>query len=135
MSNLEQEVYIQKNNASKKRYNDLTAKVNILRAEAAKEHQQALLIENECKAKEGHICVLSKTQSEARDLIPDLKAENSKLKDEIGQRTIQLEQSLADRQRLQGQIVNSPDRFRRQITDVAQTLQSEQVIYHVFSSW
>ena len=123
----EREAYIQNYNVSKRRQDDLTSRLALLRAQTSEESKQIIIIENECKDSEATIMSLNRTQSEMRVDHAALKAESSRLKDLVAQRTVQLEQSIADRRKLQGQIVNSPDRFRRQIMDVAETLQTEQV--------
>ena len=40
--------------------------------------------------------------------------------------SLRLEEKEAERRKIQGQIVNSPEKFRKQISDVAQSLLAEQ---------
>jgi kinetochore protein Nuf2 len=54
------------------------------------------------------------------------KALNYRLKDSIAASSLQYEELLAAKKKLSGQIVNSPERFRKQIIDVGQSLQAEQ---------
>ena len=83
-------------------------------------------IEIECKSTEAVISELNQHQAEIRDEISDLKSQNSKLKDTLAARAIYLEDLQQTRKKLQGQIVSSPGRFRKQISDVSQSLNEEQ---------
>lgn len=56
----------------------------------------------------------------------DAKKRSNGLKDDITSLSLSLEDKYAVKKRLQGQIVQSPDRMRREMSDATQTLDSEQ---------
>lgn len=65
-------------------------------------------------------------QAEIREENARLKSHHTNLKESIASKSIQLDQERETKRHLSGQIVNSPDRFRKQIGDVRQALQNEQ---------
>jgi kinetochore protein Nuf2 len=113
-------------NKSKAKNEELHNRLNTLREQTAEEASIIASIEGECKDIEGQINELNHLQAEIREEIADLKLENTKLKDTLASRNLEVEDALHTQRKLQGQIVSSPDRFRKQIVDVAQQLQQEQ---------
>ena len=111
---------------SKKKNEELTQRLALLREQTKEEAAVITQIEVDCKTIEVKINELNHQQAELREEIADLKDDNTKLKDTLSAHNIQLEESTYNRKKLQGQIVNSPERFRKQIQDVAQSLNTEQ---------
>lgn len=103
-----------------------TRKLALLKEQTAEEAVIISTIEAECKDIETTISQLNHTQAEIREEISDLKATSATLKDQVAQRSVAFEELIDTRRRLQGQIVTSPEKFRRQIQDVAEALKEEQ---------
>jgi len=97
-----------------------------LREKTAEEAKVIARVEGECSTLETGIKTLNAKQSEIREEIAELKSFNNSLKEGIAARNVQLEEAQNERASLRGQIVNSPERFRKQIVDVGQALQAEQ---------
>ena len=113
-------------NTSKARKGELSRKLSQLQEQTRDEAATISNIEVNCRNIENVISELNHKQAEMREEIADLKQDNSKLKDTLSARNVYLEELLHSKRKLQGQIVSSPGRFRKQITDVAASLQEEQ---------
>lgn len=108
------------------RNEELSKGLAILQEQTKEEAKIISDIEIECKGIENSISELNQRQAEIREEIADLKTDNSKLKDTVTARNIYLEELQQNKKRYQGQIVNSPGRFRKKISDVSQSLHEEQ---------
>lgn len=97
-----------------------------LREQTAEESKIIARVEGDCRGIENTITTLNASQAELREELNELKSFNNSLKEGINARNVQLEEAQDLRKKLQGQIVNSPERFRKQIIDVGQALQIEQ---------
>lgn len=97
-----------------------------LREQTAEEAKVIAQVEDECREIETQISSLNVEQAEIREEIAELKAFNNSLKEGISARNLQIDEANAMRKKLQGQIVSSPERFRKQIIDVSHALQTEQ---------
>lgn len=104
----------------------LNSRLTLLREQTSEEAKIIEQIEDKCANIEQQISDLNQTQATIREESAELKATNNTLKDTIAASSLQLEESLATKKKLAGQIVNSPERFRKQIIDVGQSLQAEQ---------
>ena len=113
-------------NASKKRKEELTKKLSHLQEQTRDEAAIIASIEVNCRNIENVISELNHKQAEMREEIADLKVDNGKLKDTLSARNVYLEELVHNKKKLQHQIVSSPKRFRKQITDVASSLHEEQ---------
>jgi kinetochore protein Nuf2 len=122
----ERESVLSNYTSAKKKNEQLTQKLAVLREQTKEEAAVISQIEVDCKAIEVTINELNHKQAELREEIADLKEDNTKLKDNLAAHNVQLEESTHTKKKLQGQIVNSPERFRKQIQDVAQSLHTEQ---------
>lgn len=111
---------------AKKKNEELTQKLALLQEQTKEEAEVISEIETDCKNIEVTINELNHKQAELREEIADLKDDNTKLKDTLSAHNVQLEEATHTKKKLQGQIVNSPERFRKQIQDVAQSLNTEQ---------
>lgn len=111
---------------AKTRNEELSKGLAILQDQTKEEAKIIADIEIECKGIEISISELNQKQAEIREDIADKKLTNSKLKDTITARTIYLEELQQNRKKYQSQIVSSPGRFRKQISDVSQSLHDEQ---------
>lgn len=105
---------------------NLNSHLNNLREQTAEEAKVIAHVEGDCRDIEVHIGTLNVKQAEIREEIAELKAFNNSLKEGISARNLQLDEANALRKELQGQIVSSPERFRKQIIDVSHALQTEQ---------
>ena len=112
--------------SAKRKNEELTQKLAMLQEHTKEEAEVMTQIENDCKSIEATINDLNHKQAELREEIADLKDDNTKLKDTLSAHNVQLEELTHNKKKLQGQIVNSPERFRKQIQDVAQSLTTEQ---------
>jgi kinetochore protein Nuf2 len=113
-------------NKSRTRNEELSKRLAILQEQTKEEAKIIADIEIECKGTEISISELNQRQAEIREEISDLKSSNTKLKDTITARTLYLDELQQNRKKFQGQIVSSPGRFRKQISDVNQSLHEEQ---------
>mmetsp|Transcript_14324 Transcript_14324/g.21451 ORF Transcript_14324/g.21451 Transcript_14324/m.21451 type:complete len:476 (+) Transcript_14324:73-1500(+) len=113
-------------NKSKNKSDELTRKLAHLHEQTKEEVDVMAELEADCKRVEATIGELNHKQAEMREDIACLKSDNTKLKDALAARNVYLEELYHGRRKLQSQIVSSPARFRKQITDVATCLQEEQ---------
>lgn len=113
-------------NNSKTTKDELTRKLAQLQEQTRDEAAIISAIEVNCRNIEHVISELNHKQAEMREEIADLKLDNGKLKDTLSARNVYLDELVDNKKKLQSQIVQSPDKFRRQISDVASTLQVEQ---------
>jgi len=105
---------------------DLESKLLQLRKQTEEESKVIQKIEAENHELAANLKGLNERQAESREEIAFLKTENNELKDSITAKTLKLEELESMKSKLQSQIVNSPERFRKQITDTEQALQEEQ---------
>lgn len=110
----------------KENHTNISNRLATLKEQTAEEAKLISKIEGECKDIESQIANLNSEQVKAREDCASLKSQNNTLKDDIASRSLTLEEAVAERKRLSAQIVNSPERFRKQIVDVGQALQGEQ---------
>lgn len=122
----QRETIMNRFNKAQSKNNDLTRRLSILQDQTKEEAKIIADIEADCKSIEVLISELNQHQAEIREEISDSKLQNTKLKDTIAARTLYLEDLQQTRKKLQGQIVSSPGRFRKQISDVSQSLNEEQ---------
>jgi chromosome segregation ATPase len=113
-------------NASRRKRDSLKEQLKTLKEQTAEEAISIARIEGECREVESEIAGLNHKQAEIREESSELKTENFQLKDSLSSKSLHLEELLASKKKLQGQIVNSPDRFRKQIADVETALRAEQ---------
>lgn len=105
---------------------DMNNKLSIMREQTADEEAEIQKTDRECKELESDVLALNHQQAEIREESSVLKTENNQLKDNIAARSLQLDEFTSQKKKLQGQIVNSPERFRKQIHDVEHSLATEQ---------
>ena len=103
-----------------------TNKLALMREQTADEETEIQKTDKECKELESDVLALNHQQAEIREESSVLKNENNQLKDEIAAKSLQQDELTASKKKLQNQIVNSPERFRKQIHDVEQSLATEQ---------
>ena len=103
----------------------LNSRLSVLREQRAEEEKAILQLEDECKGMEENICDLNLKQAELKGEGATLKGLNNTLKDSLAAASLELDEVTALRKKLSAQIVNSPERFRRQIRDVEHALQVE----------
>jgi kinetochore protein Nuf2 len=120
--------------------NDLIDRLNKLRSENETYAAQLSELRNATKEeaslvaeKEAEIAELEKeiqkrndVQAELREDIQELKALNNQLKESIVTRTNQVEEASAKKSKLQGQIVSSPARFKKQLKQAETELAEEE---------
>lgn len=111
---------------AKAKNDELTLKLQQSRDQFAEAEKEIVMLEAACKEEEAQIMELNHLQAQYREDLADQKAENARLKEIISSKTLQLEELVQLQKKLQGQIVSSPDRFRKQISDVAESLMQEQ---------
>jgi len=113
-------------NSLRMKNESLNGRLNLLREQTSEEAKVIAAIEDNCAQIEQQISDLNQTQATIREESADLKSTNNELKDAISAASLQFEELTATKKKLAGQIVNSPERFRKQIIDVGQSLQAEQ---------
>lgn len=106
--------------------NTLNNRLALLREQTSEESKAISDLETECKQIESTIASLNETQQQLKVETIDLKSLNGELKEQIELKSAQLKELEETRVSLSGQIVSSPEKFRRQILEVGQTLQAEQ---------
>ena len=114
---------------SKKRSEQEALKAYIVQVKAevvaSKEEEAILSVEADILSSEKEITRLNTQQAEIREEIAGLKGFNNQLKDGITARSSQLEQCMAQKEKLAGQIVTSPARYKQHIVDVGQAVATE----------
>ena len=124
--NSTREVLLERMNKLKEQNETLNNRLALLRETTAEESKIIAKVETECKAIETQINDFNHQQAEIKEECSNLKALNNDLKDAISENLLQFEENTALKKKLSAQIVNSPERFRKQIVDVGQALQMEQ---------
>lgn len=122
----QREAILSQLNKSKLQNDTLNSRLAALRDQTLEESELIEKTEQEIKQTETEISELNLKQAEIRDEIADLKLINNQLKESVASRVKQLDEATTLKKKLQGQIVNSPARFRKQIHDSAEALQQEQ---------
>lgn len=104
----------------------LNKKVVVLREQSKNDELVIAEKEAECREIEDQISDLNYQQAEIKEECKQLKAYNNELKDTLAQQNIEVEELTILKKQLQAQVVNSPERFKKQIVDVSLALQQEQ---------
>jgi DNA repair exonuclease SbcCD ATPase subunit len=105
---------------------ELENKLVLLKEQTAEESKIISIIENEIKEIKTNVDQQNLTQAEIKVETNILKEENNKLRDTIITNTNKLDELIVQKKKLESQIVNSPERFRKQIADKEQSLSQEQ---------
>ncbi|CAM9163119.1 unnamed protein product, partial [Chrysoparadoxa australica] len=90
--------------------------------------EQAEVIEEvdaECRRVESDIGGLNRQQAEIRQESSELKRHANELKDRVASLAVDAQETALEKERLLGQIVNSPVRIRREMADQQQALEQE----------
>ena len=124
--NASREGLLERLQKAKDKHDSSNNRLSLLREQTSEESKIISRLESECKEIEIQISRLNAQQADVREESAELKARNNDLKESIAARSLQLEECINIRKKLTGQIVSSPEKFRKQITDVAQSLQTEQ---------
>lgn len=124
--NIQRDLLIEEMNRQRSKNDELNNRLTILRNQTSEESEIISAVEGECREVEARISSLNYKQAEIREHSSELKTSSNRLKDEIASASLRLEEMEARRRKLQSQIVASPEKFRKRIADVAQTLQQEQ---------
>ena len=82
-------------------------------------------METEIKEYENKIGELNLKQAEIRELASELKIRNNELKDTLSSKTSKVEELRATLRQLQGQIVSSPEKLKKQLDDSNQSLSAQ----------
>ena len=101
---------------------DLDDRLSQLKDQTAEESKEIAKLEDECDLIKTDLHAANVNQAEIREESAFLKAENGRLKESIGSSYLQRDNLDATKRNYQNQIVNSPDRFRKQISIVENTL-------------
>lgn len=107
-------------------YDSINNRLQLLKEQTADESEAIELLETECKAIESNITRLNDLQLSVKDETATLKDQNIEFKSRIEELTAKYEDSMRMKERLNGEVVSSPEKFRRQIIEVGQNLQTEQ---------
>jgi myosin heavy subunit len=110
----------------KEKNESLNKRLIVLREQTEEESKTIARVETECNEIANKISSLNEQQAEIREQSGDLKNRNNQVKDAIASTTLRLEELNSLKKKLTSQIVNSPERFRKQIIDVGQALKTEQ---------
>jgi kinetochore protein Nuf2 len=123
---LTREDLVNKLNVKRAANDVLNNRLAILREQTAEEAKIIAQLEGRCNDIENEITNYNERQAIIREESGESKSTNFKLKDTIASTALQLEELHAQKKKLGSQIVSSPERFRKQIIDVGQSLQAEQ---------
>eukprot|EP01036_Dinobryon_divergens_P024818 gene24818-33300_t len=104
----------------------LNNRLSLLREQTSEESKMITDLEEECKSMEHSILSLNNEQEAIREESAALKAKNADLKDSLVKAVSLSEEDKATLEMLAGQIVSSPEKFRKRIIEVGQVLQAEQ---------
>lgn len=110
----------------RERNETLNNRLCLLKEQTAEESGIICCLESECDDIEKGISVHNQTQSSLREEASHLKVQTSNLRESIADRIRQRDELATSKKQLSLQIVSSPEKFRKQITEVGQTLQNEQ---------
>jgi kinetochore protein Nuf2 len=105
---------------------NLNNRLSLLREQTAEEAMVITDLESSCTTLQASISAMNQEQQRLKDETADLKNLSVELKENILSRNQLLEELTQQRKLLSLQIVSSPEKFRRQIVEVGQTLQTEQ---------
>jgi len=103
----------------------LQEQLNIVLAESDQKMQEFDLVANECQELESDIARSNKLQASKREEASKLKVEMTRLKDELAAATWSLQETQAEEERLQGQVVSSPTRRKRELDTKKDALEKE----------
>ena len=104
----------------------LNNRLSLLREQTSEESKMIADLEEECKSMEHSILSLNKEQEAIREESVILKTKNADLKESLTKAISIAEEDKATLEMLSGQIVSSPEKFRKKIIEVGQVLQAEQ---------
>jgi kinetochore protein Nuf2 len=103
----------------------LERELQALKDQTEEEAQEIEEVESECRLMEGDIGSLNSQQAAIRQESTELKRQGNDLKDRISSLALDLKEAALLRERLLGQIVNSPTRIRREMADQQAALEAE----------
>lgn len=122
--------------------NSLNNRLSALREQTKEEAATISRLEGECRDIEMNTVQLTQLQNSMKDEMNALKALNEDLKSRIAEGSVQFEESTIQHKKMSMQIVSSPEKFRKLIVEVGQSLQTEQkeskqaeVKVHQLSGW
>eukprot|EP01038_Epipyxis_sp_PR26KG_P008092 gene8092-10961_t len=113
-------------NQQKEKHSNLANRLSLLREQTAEESALISKLESESKEIAQNIEQMNNQQIEMRDNAAELKARSNELKEKIISGSKEYEELLEMKVKLTSQIVSSPEKFRKQIIEVGQNLQTEQ---------
>lgn len=105
---------------------NLNNRLSLLREQTKEEADMIRSLESECKAFEHNISELQRVQALLDAESNELSSKNHHLQNKIQESLEQFEDLTSIQRRLTSQVVTSPEKFRKQIIEVGQTLQHEQ---------
>ncbi|KAG5191100.1 Nuf2 family-domain-containing protein [Tribonema minus] len=91
----------------------------------SQEAAETEMVEADCRAMEAQISALNREQAATRAQSGDLKRQANGLKDRLAALDLETKEAIMERERLQAQIVSSPDRIRREMADQQAALEQE----------
>jgi len=103
----------------------LQEQLNIVLAESDQKMEEFDMLAKECQELESEIARSNKLQASKREEASKLKAEMTRLKDELAAATWSLQETQAEEERLQSQVVSSPARRRRDLDTKREALEKE----------
>lgn len=110
----------------KQRNELLNRQLSGLRENASKEEESIMRVESECKEIVSKIENINNFQAQMREESVHLKNLFNEFKEENNTRALHLEELQSLQRKLSSQIVNSPERFKKQSTDANLSLAAEQ---------
>lgn len=109
----------------RERNETLNNRLALLREQTAEETNIIVGLESECRDIEANISAMNHSQVKMKEESAQLKSSLSELKENITYKSQLQEELQAQRKQLSMQIVSSPEKFRKQIYEVGQTLDNE----------
>lgn len=104
---------------------ELTRERDQLNEQMSSELSMITQLQKDCEAAEADIESLNTQQAAVRHESNELKLQSNELKERIAARSAALEQAKAERQRVRGQIVRSPERVRHELAAAARDVEAE----------
>lgn len=105
---------------------NLRQRLQLLQDQSAAEAKVITEVEEDVRNIETTINGLNDEQAALRQDYAEAKKRSNNLKDETANLSLALEEKYALKKRLQGQIVQSPDRMRKEMSDATNALETEQ---------
>lgn len=124
--NVSREDLVNNVQAVREKNDQLNSRLSLLRQQTQQEEQAIVSLEEDCADLEATISSLQSQQTSYENELGALQDEYLSLKEQVARAEEERDDLRSVHSRLSSQIVTSPEKFRRQILEIGQSLQHEQ---------